>query len=301
MRFEDTEEEQNGQVRIRTDCDPRQNIRFAGEDVRFGETVIPAGTLIRPPEISMLASCGRALVPVHRRPRVAILSTGDELVEVGEAVARGKVVNSNGLALAAAVRECGAVPVILGMARDTRESHIEKMTAGLSADALITSAGVSAGDRDLVREVLAELGLVQVFCRIDIRPGSPTAFGLKDRTPVFSLPGNPVASMITFEELVRPALLKMMGHRRVVKAFLRAVLQDEVRKKPGNVTFRRVRLEYADGKYLAYSSGDQNTGMLKTMLMADGIAVLPKECTSLSPGDEIDVHVISASTEMVEV
>jgi molybdopterin molybdotransferase len=262
--------------------------------------VIPVGTVIGPPEISMLASCGRALVSVYGRPRTAILSTGDELVEVGEKVTAGRVVDSNGLSLAAAVHACGATAVALGIARDNRANHIERMIEGLQYDAFITSAGVSAGERDLVREVLTELGVRQVFCRVEMRPGSPTYFGEKDGRPVFCLPGNPVASMITFEEFVRPALLKMMGHRRVLKPLLRAVLQETVKKKAGTTKILRVRLETVGSRLLAYSSGDQNTGMLKTMLRADALAILPAERTMFSPGDEVDVHLTSPDWEMLE-
>jgi molybdopterin molybdotransferase len=174
------------------------------------------------------------------------------------------------------------------------------MREGLKSDALITSAGVSAGDRDLVRDVLGELGVQQLFWRVDMKPGGPTAFGLYEGKPVFSLPGNPVSTMITFEELVRPALLKMMGHKRVLKPFVKAVLQSEFRKKPGKLHFLRVRLAYADGRYLAYSSGDQNTGILKTMLLADAIAHLPADRTSFSPGEEVDVHILAGNVEMLE-
>ncbi|MGA3125499.1 MAG: gephyrin-like molybdotransferase Glp [Candidatus Korobacteraceae bacterium] len=293
-------EERDGEIWINGPVRQRQHIRFTGEDVRCGETVISCGTVLRAAEISMMASCGRAAVAVHRKPRVAILSTGDELIGVGEIPVPGKVVDSNGLSLAAAVQECGALPVILGIARDTRASHLEKMTQGLTMDALITSAGVSAGERDLVREVLAGFGVRELFSRVEMSPGAPTTFGLRDRQPIFSLPGNPVASLIVFEEFVKPALLRLMGHRRVIKPFLRAILQDPVRKKSGKVKFLRVRLEWRDGKALAFSAGDQNTGMLKTMLKADGIAVLAAERTSFSPGDEIDVHLISATSEMLE-
>lgn len=278
----------------------RQHIRFAGEDVRSGETVIRAGALIRPPEISMLASFGKVFVPVYRRARVAILSTGDELIELGEPLAAGSIVNSNALSLAAAVMETGAIPVIVGIARDNPESHLEKIREGLKADALVTSAGVSAGDRDLVRDVLAELGVNQVFWRVEIKPGGPTAFGLYEGRPVFSLPGNPVSTMVTFEEFVRPALLKMMGHRRVIKPFIKAILQNEAHKKPGKVNFLRVRLESANGRYLAYSSGDQHTGMLKTMLMADAMAMLPAGRTTFPAGEEVDCHILAGNVEMLE-
>ncbi|HEY6871817.1 MAG TPA: gephyrin-like molybdotransferase Glp [Geobacteraceae bacterium] len=287
-------------VTITAPVRPRQHIRFTGEDIAGGATIIRAGTLIRPAEISMLASFGKAIVPVYRRPRVAILSTGDELIELGEPLAKGKIVNSNALSLAAAVREIGGIPQILGIARDNRESHREKMREGLKADAMITSAGVSAGDRDLVRDVLDELGVRQLFWKVDMKPGGPTAFATYEGKPVFSLPGNPVSTMITFEEFARPALLKMMGHRRVLKPLVKAVLQSEFRKKPGKLHFLRVRLAVADGKYLAYSSGDQNTGILKTMLLADAIALLPAEPSTFSAGDEVDVHILSGNVEMLE-
>ena len=287
-------------VTITAPVSHRQHIRFAGEDVRSGETIIPAGSLIRPQEISMLASFAKVFVPVYRRAKVAILSTGDELIELGEPLAEGKIINSNALSLAAAVKEIGAIPLILGIARDNHESHREKMSEGLKADALITSAGVSAGDRDLVREVLAELGMQQVFWRVDIKPGGPTAFGLHQGKPVFSLPGNPVSTMVTFEEFARPALLKMMGHKRVIKPFIKAVLLNDAHKKPGKINFLRVRLTSESGRYLAYSSGDQNTGILKTMLMADAMAVLPAERTEFSAGEEVDVHILSGNVEMLE-
>jgi molybdopterin molybdotransferase len=296
---EDTEE-RDGEVLIREKVFPKQHIRFRGEDVAAGETIIPAGTVIRPPEISMLASFGRAVVPVCRKARVAILSTGDELIEIGEPLDEGKIINSNAYSLAASVLDCGAIPLILGIARDNPESHREKMLEGLKADVLITSAGVSAGDRDLVREILAELGVEQLFWRVDIKPGGPTAFGMKDGHPVFSLPGNPVSTMVTFEEFVRPAILRMMGHRRVIKPFVKAVLQGKARKKPGKINFLRVRLTNENGRYLAHSSGDQNTGILKTMVLADAMARLPADRTEFAPGDEVDVHILSANLDMLE-
>ncbi len=297
--IEDTEP-LDSQVRVTTKVAPRQHIRFTGEDVRCGETILPAGTLIRPPEISLLASFSKVLVPVYRKPRVAILSTGDELIEVGEPITAGKIINSNALCLAAAVAEAGALPLMLEIARDNLESHRRQLSEGLRNDVLVTSAGVSTGDRDLVRDVLAELGVRQLFWKVGIKPGGPTAFGLKDDKPVFSLPGNPVATMITFEEFVRPALLRMMGHTRVVKAFVPALFQEPLTKKPGKVSFLRVRLKLDSGRYLAYSSGDQNTGILKTMLLADAIAVLPAERTSFAPGEEVQVHVLSGNIQMME-
>jgi molybdopterin molybdotransferase len=293
-------EERGDAVRIGEAVEPGQHIRCHGEDVRRGETILAPGAVVHPPEVSMLASFGMAFVPVYRKARVAVLSTGDELIELGEPPAAGKIINSNALSLAAAIREIGAEAVLLGIARDDMESHLEKMSEGLTADVLITSAGVSAGDRDLVRDGLAELDVEQLFWGVEIKPGKPLAFGVKDGKPVFSLPGNPVSAMVTFEEFVRPALLRMMGHRRVIKRFVRAVLREEVRKKPGRLHFLRVRIDVEDGKYRATSAGDQNTGILKTMVRADGLAVLPKDRGVFAAGEEVAVHLLRADAGMEE-
>ena len=279
---------------------PGQHIRRTAEDVKAGETIITAGTLLRSPEISMLASFGRALVPVIRRPRVAILSTGDELVELGEPLAPGRVINSNILSLAAAVREIGGEPVLLGIARDNRESHLEKMTEGLRADAFITSAGVSAGDRDLVRDLLAELGVKQLFWKVDMKPGGPTAVAMFEGKPVFSLPGNPVSTMVTFEAFARPALLKMMGHSRLFRPVVTATLMNDLRKKPGKMNLIRVALQSGEGGFLAYSSGIQQTAMLKTMLRADALAVFPAELEVLEQGAIVRCHLLREELLMGE-
>ncbi len=293
-------EDKGDTVFIRGPVKAGDHIRFKGEDVKAGEPVIAAGTVIRPYEISMLASFGKLFVPVYRKVRVAILSTGDELVEPGESLSPGKIINSNAVTVAAAVRQLGGEPVMLGIARDDEESLREKLTEGLNADVLITSAGISAGDRDLVRKVLNELKVKLIFWKIDIKPGRPTAFSVRDGKPVFSLPGNPVSTMITFEEFVRPALLKMMGHRKVIKPLLKAVLKGPVKKKPGRVNFLRVSLEKENGELFASSPGKQDTGILKTMLLSGGIAVIPSEQGDLKDGDTIDVHLIGPGVEMLE-
>jgi molybdopterin molybdotransferase len=284
--------EESDRVHIRERVETRSHIRYRGEDLHAGDLVIPAGTLLRPPEINMLACFAQAEVAVYRRPRVAILSTGDELVELGEPLAPGKIVNSNSHSLAAAVIEAGGEPVLLGIARDNRESHRKKLSAGLAADVLITSAGVSAGDRDLVREVLSELGVRQIFWKTEIQPGRPLAFGIRDRVPVFSLPGNPVATLITFEMFVRPALLQMQGHAKVIRPTVKARLQEPAKKKPGRVRFLRVQVRGGEEGLIASSSGDQNTGILRTMVRANGIAILPAEGAHFAAGEEVDVHLL---------
>jgi molybdopterin molybdotransferase len=296
--FEETEEAPR-QVTLLGPVKKGAHIRRQGEDVRPGDRVIEAGTVLRPSEISLLASLGMALVPVRRRVQVAILSTGDELRELDAPGGAESIVDSNSWALAAAVREIGGVPRLLGIARDNRESLREKLSDGLQADVLITSAGVSAGDRDLVREVLDELGVVQQFWKINIKPGKPTAFGLKGKIPVFSLPGNPVSSMMTFEEFVRPLLLKMMGHRTVLKPLFRARLQEAVSKKAGRLQLMRVAVALdAQGELQIASSGDQNTGILRTMVCAQGIALLAADRERYEAGEKIDVHLLGAATAL---
>lgn len=276
-----------------------QHIRFRGEDVQAGVTFVRAGTLIRPPEVNMLASFGMALVPVFRRPVVAILSTGDELVEMGKSPGPGEIINSNTLSLAAAVKEAGCIPRIIGIARDNLDSHREMLLEGLKADVLITSAGVSAGDCDFVRDVLEELGARQLFWKIGIKPGGPTAFAMHGKTPVFSLPGNPVSTMITFEEFVRPALLKMQGMQRLLRPLFKAVLKEDLKKKPGKVQIVRIRLEREGERWIASSAGNQQTAILKTMVDAAALAILPADSTGFTAGEEVDVHFYGSHIDLV--
>ena len=286
--------EKNGKLILTGQVRPGDHLRIRGEDVSKGELVIAAGTALRPAEINMLASFGYRTAPVFRRPKVAILSTGDELVEPGGDIGTGQIFNSNDYSIAAAVKQLGGEPVLLGIARDDRESLTEKIAAGLQEDVLITTAGVSMGDHDLVCDVLEALQVERRFWKVDIKPGRPTAFGLKNGKPVFSLPGNPVSSMITFEQFVRPALLKMMGHQRVIEPLVRAVMQETIKKKPGRVQFLRVRVAKDGQRLVASSSGDQNTGILRTLLRANGIAVLPADLEQLASGEEVDVQLIAA-------
>lgn len=298
--FEETEETSGEQVVIQAAVTLHQHIRFRGEDVHAGQTVISAGSIIRPPEVSMLASLGRSRVPVFLRPVVAVLSTGDELIEVGRTPGAGEIINSNTLALAAAVREAGGIPRIIGIARDNLESHREKLREGLKADILVTSAGVSAGDRDLVRVVLEELGVKQLFWKVGIKPGKPTAFGIKDGKPIFSLPGNPVSSLITFEEFVRPALLRMMGQRQVLRPTFSAILRHDINNKESDRTvLLRIRLEREGDTFYASISGKQQTGLLKTMVNSAAIAVIPPGRGLMAAGEEVDVHFFGSYIDLI--
>ncbi|MBI2879052.1 MAG: molybdopterin molybdotransferase MoeA [Candidatus Rokubacteria bacterium] len=265
-----------------------ENVRPRGEDVRAGETVLPAGTVLRPPAIGLLAALGRALVQVHQRPTVAILSTGDELVDLHETPGPGKIVNSNTYALAAQVREAGGVPLSLGIARDSREEIEERLTWGLRADLIVSSAGVSVGDRDFVKEVLTKLGAELRFWQVAMRPGKPLTFGSLGGRPFFGLPGNPVSSMVTFELFVRPALLKMGGHRRLFRPRVRARAAEALPNPGRRRGYLRVRLAWQEDGLEARLTGEQGSAVLRSMLLAQGLAVVPPE-TTIPPGGAVEV------------
>jgi molybdopterin molybdotransferase len=226
---------------------------------------------------------------------VALLSTGDELVEPDGAVDGGRIVSSNSYSLAAQCRELGAEPVYLGIARDTPEEVERHFRAGLGADVLVSSAGVSVGDRDFVRGVLEKLGCSLVFWGVKIKPGYPLAFGrfAGDGGPlVFGLPGNPVSAMMTFEQFVRPALRKLTGHRNCFRPTLRAKLGETLSKKAGRLHFVRVELTRRDGDVIAHSTGSQSSGVLRSMTRAQGLLIFPAEATELAAGDTATVQVI---------
>jgi len=294
-------EGEGGTIRLEEAVEAGAHVRRRGEDLRAGETALLAGTVVGPVEVSLLASASQLEVAVVRRARVAVLSTGDELVEPGQPLGPGQIYDSNTLAVAAAVQEAGGEPLVLAIARDDRPALRALLAEGLLADALVTTAGVSMGDRDLVRAILEELSVRQVFWKVDIKPGRPTAFALRGATPVFSLPGNPVSTLLTFEQFVRPALLRMMGHRHVLRPLRRALLQETFMRTPGRVGLVRVRLaRREDGVLLATTAGDQETGILKTLLQADGIAVVPADQGTVAAGQPVQVQVIRPGFDVDE-
>lgn len=267
------------------------HVRHRGDDIAAGAVALRAGTVLGAAEVSFLASVARPTVPVHRRPRVAVVSTGDELVEPGAPLGPGKISDSNGYAVAAAVAQAGGVPLRLGIARDEVEALRALLADGLRADMLITTAGVSMGDRDLVRKVLGELGVENVFSSVEVKPGHPTAFGVRGATAVLSLPGNPVSTLMMLEQLVRPALLRMQGYERVLRPLVPAVLDEPLSHRAGRVTFARVKLERRDGVLRARSAGKQETSFLRPLLEADGIALLPPERGDAPAGITVPVQV----------
>lgn len=269
-----------------------ENVRSAGEDIRAGELVLPAGTELRPAEVGVLASLGRKEVFVHRRPRVAVLATGDELVDVGEPLAPGKIRNSNEYTNAALVAKYGGIPVPLGIARDNVEDLQAKLqqAVDLHVDLILTSAGVSVGEYDVVKDVLTGLGQMQ-FWQVRMKPGKPLAFGRVRGIPLIGFPGNPVSSMVSFELFARPAILKMQGRRKLKKATIRAVLREDVRAGSRR-EFKRAIVELEGDTFYARLTGEQGSGVLTSMVKADGLAVIPEEVKRLSAGDRVTVQML---------
>ena len=273
------------------------HVRAAGEDVHAGEVVLEAGTKLGAAHVGLLASLGRTFVRVHRRPRVAILSGGDELVDPDEDAAGGRIVSSNAYSLAAQCREAGALATNLGIARDTRQDLERMLRAGLASDVLLSSAGVSVGDHDHVRPVLEKLGCRLVFWGVEMKPGYPITHGrFEDGAGplVFGLPGNPVSALVTFEQFVRPALLRLAGRSALGRPVVQAVLDEPLRKKAGRLHFVRVTLARRGERWVARSTGNQSSGVLRSMALAQGLLIFPAAATELAAGSTAEVQVLDA-------
>jgi len=284
--------EPSTEVKVYHAAEPGENVRPAGEDIRQGEWVLARGTIIRAQEIGVLASLGKSTVCVIRRPRVAVLATGDELLTIDEPVTPGKIRNSNEYSNAALVRRYGGIPVRLGIARDNVEDLTAKINEGLAqkVDLFLTSAGVSVGDYDVVKDVLSTEGEMR-FWQVRMKPGKPLAFGLIRGVPLIGLPGNPVSSMVSFEQFVRPAMLVMEGKTRLAKPTVEAVLEEDVTSS-GRRHFVRVIVEKRDGQYYARTTGEQGSGVLTSMVKANGLAVIPEGIRLVEVGERVTVQML---------
>lgn len=283
-------EENDGAVSSRVVPGPGENIRQAGESVRTGDLVLRKGRLLDASAIGLLAAIGRANVRACPTPRVAVLSTGDELVDPDVPLKPGQIRDSNSWALSAAVREAGATPFRLSGVADDRNALREAIEGALiHVDMLISTGGVSAGRYDYVKEVLAELGDVR-FSKVAMKPGMPQAFGYVQQIPCFGLPGNPVSAMVSFEVFVRPAIRRLQGRKDLSRPQIMATLADPITSPAHKCEFVRVRLEQQGLNWLARSTGPQGSGILRSLVDADGLAEIPADVTDVPPGTQVTVH-----------
>lgn len=266
------------------------NVRRRGEDVKEGAVVLRAGTPLRPQELGLLASLGLATVTVHRRPRVALLSTGDEVVEPGHPRKPGQIYDANRFSLRGLVEALGCEAIDLGIVPDARDLlRARLLEAAGRADAVLTSGGVSVGIYDLVKDVLSEIGGID-FWQVNMQPGRPLAVGRIGETHFFGLPGNPVASMLTFSLFVRPALLKLMGRPDLEPARFWATATEGMRKKAGRREFKRGILRHTDRGWEVSTTGPQGSGILTSMVLANCLIVLPEERGEVKPGEPVLVE-----------
>ncbi len=293
VRVEYTEPSATSVRIMKTESGKGACIRLKGEDVQEGECIIAKGTQLRSGEIGMLAILAKSFVLVYQRPRVAILSTGDELADLDEAFDEHKIVNSNSYGIAAGVQEAGGTPVLLGIAKDNPDSLKEKIRQGLTCDVLVLSGGISMGDYDFTKPVFAELGADMNFWKLAIRPGQPVAFGKIQGKLAFGLPGNPVSSMVTFDQLVRPAMLKMGGQSNWERPVVQAVFQETFSKQKDRRHFLRGILRHENGVLTVKTTGGQGSGILTSMVKANGFIDVSEETESLKPGDLVNVQLLS--------
>ena len=308
VAFEETDEVERKaagrnleEIAIRKEVSRGGSVRRAAEDVHRGELILPRGTVLRPSEVGVLASLGYATAKVIRRPVVAILATGDELLEPSQPLEPGKIYDSNSFTVAGLVTRHGGVPWVLGIARDNLSSMNRMLDEGLSADMLMTSAGVSKGDYDMVKDVLAERGEI-AFWSVRMRPAKPLAFGLLRGTggrsvPHLGLPGNPVSAMVAFEELGRPAILKMMGRTNFDKPTIEAVLEDPIENHDGRRVYARAIVTKRNGTYYARLTGPQGSNILTSMARANGLAICPEDIPVMEKGKRVQVQMLDWSEE----
>jgi molybdopterin molybdotransferase len=288
VRVEDTEA--NGdEVRINRAESRASHVRKAGEDIRRGDLILQKGRQLTAADLGLIASVGKARVKVYRRPAVAIISTGDELLNVEDRPQPGKIVDSNSYTLAAAIAETGALPRVLGIARDNRKGLVAAFKKAMSCDVVVTSGGVSVGDFDFVKDAFGDIGVKMQFWRVAQRPGHPMAFGRIGAKPVFGLPGNPVSSTVSFLLYARPALLKMMGHQKLFLPVAEATLEHDIQKHHRLKEFIRCRIRRENGHLFVSSTGTQSSGVLRSLSLAEGLIVAHEEQELLTQGSRVPV------------
>lgn len=302
--FEDTDElyRKNNhlsedEISIHQDIPKGGSVRPAAEDAPKGKVILRKGAILGPSEIGLLATMGYATIKVFRKPVIAILATGDELLSPPQPLEPGKIYDSNSYSISALVNQYGGIAMPLGIAEDSLESINRMLDQGLVADMLITSAGVSKGDYDIVKDILAKRGKIN-FWSVRMRPAKPIAFGVikgpKERLiPILGLPGNPVSAMIAFEQLGRPALLRMQGHENLEKPTIQAILEDSITNNDGRRVYARVVVTETNGNYYAKLTGPQGSNILTSMSKANGLAICPEHIQLMEKGKLVQVQMLN--------
>ena len=288
---EDTDKNGGG-ILAKDKAEVGENIRLAGEDVKEGEVVIQKGVAITPAHIGMMAVVGRSSIYVGQRPTVAILSTGDEIVELDGNPTGPCIYNSNGYMLSAQIRSAGGIPCYMGVARDDEKDLMEKFDWALKCDIVVSSGGVSVGDYDLVKSTLDKLGNDMMFWKVAMKPGKPLAFGKIGEVPIFGLPGNPVSSFVSFEQFARPAIKKMMGARDIMLRTVQATLTRTVHKKTGRLHFMSAVISWDGNETTVAPAEEQGSGVLKSAVNANGLLVFPLEKDELKSGEQVTVQLL---------
>jgi molybdopterin molybdotransferase len=278
------------------------NVRAAGEDVALGDLVLQAGTVIRPAEVGVMASLGMEKVTVIRSPVISILATGDELAPMGVTLNEGRIYDSNSYAIAASVLACGGIPKLLGIAKDDAGDLHRKLDAAADSDLVITSAGVSRGDYDIVKDVLTQRGDIN-FWSVRMRPAKPLAFGHLEVNngkliPMLGLPGNPVSAMVAFEMFARPAIRVMLGHKRLARPIVEGVLAGPIYNADGRRVYARVEVEWCNGAYYATPTGPQGSNILTSMSRANGLAICPENVPSKKAGEKVRIIMLNWNEEV---
>jgi molybdopterin molybdotransferase len=289
-------ERQGDSLTVKVVVPPGAFVRRRGADVARGGRCLSCGELLGPARVSLLAALGRSQIAVHQRPRVAVLSTGDELCDLDDLdlvrSSPGRIVDSNTWAACAQVLAAGGVPVRLGLARDDPDAIARALAAAERCDVVVTSAGASVGERDFVKDVLATLGVELAFWRVAMKPGKPLAFGERGERLYFALPGNPTSAMVSFEQFVRPALLKMAGRSTLSRPLLEARLEGSLAKKAGLVHFVRAATRVVDGRLASRPVARQDSGLVSSMAEADSLIVLPREVEEIADGSQVLVQLL---------
>jgi molybdopterin molybdotransferase len=290
-------EERSGYVVLTEYIAPEQSTREKGEDIGKGDLVLTKGTLIKAAHLGVLASIGCACVDVFRKPTMAILTTGNELLTVGENLRDGKIRNSNAYSLHALAKESNCVPIDLGVAKDNELELLQKVHEGLSYDLLVTSGGVSAGKYDYVLDAMKKAGVVLKFWKVNIKPGMPLAFGTFGKNGrdvlVFCLPGNPVSSVVTFLEYVRPCIERMMSRGAdAPRVRLKATLEEALSKRDGKRHYHRGIVQSKEGKLSVQSTGSQSSGVLTSLVRANCLIILNEQQSTFEKGEEVEIELL---------